>query len=179
MFNFFRKKEAGIPVTDRVWLTTTAKLNACAEALTKNQSLIFIAWFPQTITDTGEYFKQRSQPVPEMYLAREFHRGYAAGKSLLFLEHYPLAAKEDEFFKNAGLTEALVFSSLDEPLFTFFGGDRIAAVVRNLGLPEEDPVEHSLVSKSIRNAQENIAKKISVEQSAFSAADWFALNLPR
>ena len=48
------------------------------------------------------------------------------------------------------------YVSLDDDLMRLFGSDRIAKVMETLGLPDDTPIEHSLVSKSIGNAQKKV-----------------------
>jgi preprotein translocase subunit SecA len=43
---------------------------------------------------------------------------------------------------------------------------------------EEEAIEHSMISKSIGNAQKKIASKVNIEQSARSQKDWFQKNMP-
>ena len=45
------------------------------------------------------------------------------------------------------------FVSLDDDIMRLFGGDRIAGLMTRFNMPEDVPLEHPLVSKSIENAQ--------------------------
>jgi len=45
------------------------------------------------------------------------------------------------------------FVSLDDDIMRLFGGDRIAGIMTRFNMPEDVPLEHPLVSKSIENAQ--------------------------
>jgi preprotein translocase subunit SecA len=45
------------------------------------------------------------------------------------------------------------FVALDDDIMRLFGGDRIAGLMSRFNMPEEVPLEHALVSKSIENAQ--------------------------
>ena len=48
------------------------------------------------------------------------------------------------------------FVSLEDDLMRIFGGDRIKGVMTRLGLPEDQPIEHGLISKSIESAQKKV-----------------------
>lgn len=48
------------------------------------------------------------------------------------------------------------FLSLEDDLMRIFGGDRVKRMMDTLGLPEDQPVEHGLVSKTIESAQKKI-----------------------
>lgn len=45
------------------------------------------------------------------------------------------------------------FVALDDDIMRIFGGDRIAGIMTRFNMPEDVPLEHPLVSKSIENAQ--------------------------
>lgn len=78
---------------------------------------------------------------------------------VIFIEHYPLRKKEEELFQSLRLTEAKIYSSLDEPLFAHFGGYKIIAMMQKMGMHENESVQHSLVTSALKNAQEKIARK--------------------
>ena len=48
------------------------------------------------------------------------------------------------------------FLSLEDDLMRLFGSDRIGRVMERLGLPEDQPIEHSMISKSIETAQHQV-----------------------
>ena len=50
------------------------------------------------------------------------------------------------------------YVSLEDDLMRLFGSDRIAKVMETLGLPEDTPIEHPLISKSIERAQSKVEK---------------------
>ena len=61
-FSFFRKKE-NVPVagvfTDKAYMNTLAKMNACLERARKEPNTLFICWFPDTIRQFREFFNQQ------------------------------------------------------------------------------------------------------------------------
>ncbi len=48
------------------------------------------------------------------------------------------------------------FVSLDDDLMRVFGGDRIKKMMGSFGIPEDEPVENSFVTRALRNAQTKI-----------------------
>ncbi|MGE5392733.1 MAG: preprotein translocase subunit SecA [Candidatus Saccharibacteria bacterium] len=48
------------------------------------------------------------------------------------------------------------FLSLEDDLMRLFGGDRVGRMMQTLGIPEDQPIEHGLISKSIESAQHKI-----------------------
>jgi hypothetical protein len=98
---------------------------------------------------------------------------------VVFAEHYPLSKVEHTLFSTLGLKEIPIVSSLDEPLFMLFGGERTIELMRKLGMKEDEMVGHSMITASIKNAQRKLEKSIIVESKANSAEEWFELNLKK
>ncbi len=48
------------------------------------------------------------------------------------------------------------FLSLEDELMRIFGGDRVKRMMDTMGLAEDQPIEHSLISKTIESAQKKI-----------------------
>ncbi len=52
--------------------------------------------------------------------------------------------------------ESQFFLSLEDDLMRLFGGDRVTSLVGTLGLSEDDPIEASILSNTIENAQKKL-----------------------
>ena len=96
---------------------------------------------------------------------------------VVFAEHYPLASVEENIFARLQLKEVPVLSSLEEPLFKQFGGQSTIDMIKKLTSNEDEIIGHSLVTKSIRRAQESSAAKSGTDYPATSSKEWFTLNL--
>ena len=48
------------------------------------------------------------------------------------------------------------FVSLEDELMVRFGGDRVKNIMDRFGLPEDQPIENKIISKSIESAQAKI-----------------------
>ena len=48
------------------------------------------------------------------------------------------------------------YVSLDDSLMRVFGGDRVKSMIGNLGIPEDEPIQHGFISRSLESAQEKI-----------------------
>src|SRR5437667_765390 len=48
------------------------------------------------------------------------------------------------------------YVSLEEPLLRIFAGTRVNAIMQRLGMPEGEPIEHGLVTRSIESAQRKV-----------------------
>jgi hypothetical protein len=176
MFNFFRKKQPVLPVQEKIWMTQSAKFQFLLDGSKKNDQLLLVCWFPDTYSDISSFFSTNGMQQAPLQLAREIRQSMLTNKQVIFAEHYPIYTKEKTVFEELGLSSVTICSSLDEPLFTHFGGERIIGLMKSLGMEESSAIEHPMITRSIRNAQEKIEKKLSFEQSATSQKDWFEKN---
>jgi len=51
------------------------------------------------------------------------------------------------------------YLSLEDPLLRIFGGERLAAIMQRLKMPEGEPIEHSIVNRSIAKAQTRVESR--------------------
>lgn len=158
-------------------MSEAAKLNAIYEAWKKDPDTIFIFWFDASLDKAIALFQNESNATSNFITAREASHTHLSGKTLVFAEHYPLLEKETALFEKMHLTEVPVWSGLDEPLFKRFGADKIISTMKSLGMKEQDSIEHNMISKSIRNAQEKIAAKVTIDHNAHSQEEWMQKNL--
>ncbi len=178
MFNFFgEKKQNNIVVKDKVWLCEGNKWKACMNVAKEGKSTVFAVWFDATYRKLETLFSSNGLPADNIFVTRELARNYVQKVPLIFAEHYPLLTKEEELYQKLGLSTVTVYSSLDEPIFTHFGGDKFINLIKQLSMKEDEVLEHPLISSSIKNAQEKIYKAIEFEQSANTPDEWFLKNL--
>jgi hypothetical protein len=173
MFGFFKSSDSKVKVVDKVWMTSAARLQACRAMHQANPHCLFLAWFDET----ADALKQ-VVPADAVMLARDVELQQTHNRIVVFAEHYPLRKTEDELYTRLDLTEANVLSALDEPLFSFFGGERIQEMMRRMGMADHEIVGHSMITKSIKRAQEKLEKRVVSEQKATSQQKWFELNFP-
>ena len=55
--------------------------------------------------------------------------------------------------------ESEFYLSLEDDLMRLFGSDRVKTVMEKLGLPEGEPITHSMINKAIANAQNKIESR--------------------
>ncbi len=48
------------------------------------------------------------------------------------------------------------FVSLDDDLMRIFGSERVGQIMETLGLPEDQPIQHAMISKSLESAQRKV-----------------------
>lgn len=177
MFNLFKKKEAEIKITDKIWMTEAAKFQSMLEEWKKDNSIVFIFWFDETLRSVTSFLSKETIEPVSLLTIRETSAATISGKTIVFAEHYPLQEKETELFEKLKLEKVQVWSALDEPLFKHFGGDKIVEMMKQLGMKENECVENKMLSKAVKNAQEKIEKKVLAEQFAPSQKDWLEKNL--
>lgn len=51
---------------------------------------------------------------------------------------------------------SIFYISLEDNLMRLFGGERIASVMASLKIPEGEPIQHSIISKSVERAQKKV-----------------------
>lgn len=173
MFGLFKSREPEIKIVDKVWMSAEAKFKACAAMAEANPNCVFVCWFPGTL-DALKLFLHENN----LMLASQAASISLPDKMLVFAEHHPLSRKESVLFRFLNLKEAPVLSSLDEPLFMRFGGERTLELMKKLGMHENEVIGSNLITKAIRNAQQKIEKQVVVEREANSQQDWLTLNLP-
>jgi len=100
----------------------------------------------------------------------------------LFAGHYPLPAKENKIIEKLSSyrsAEITFCSSIDDPSFEPFGADRIVAILDQLGLKEDECIEHPMVSKAMANARAKIEGMVKHEVAAKSEGEWFLKNMKK
>ena len=180
LFNLFGKKEPGPDdhvFVDRAYITTAAKMKACAELARKEPSHIFICWFADTTIQFKEFFKQQGLDETLVTETHHLHASKLQNKIPVFVEHYPLHSKELDLIKNWDAKNIVVYSAMDEALFKHFGSEKLIPLMKMMGMKEDEVIEHNMVSKSIIKGQEKIAEQVSLEQSASSQAGWMEKNI--
>jgi preprotein translocase subunit SecA len=51
------------------------------------------------------------------------------------------------------------YLSLEDPLLRIFGGERLSGIMQRLKMPEGEPIEHSIVNRSIAKAQNRVESR--------------------
>jgi hypothetical protein len=180
LFNLFGKKdnEADNHVfIDRAYVSTTAKMMACAELAKKEPNHVFICWFADTATQFKEFFRQQELDEDLVTEIHYVHASKLINKIPVFAEHYPLHSRELDLIKNWEAKNIVVYSALDEALFRYFGSDKLIPLMKMLGMKEDEVIEHAMVTKSIIRGQQKIAEQVTVEQSAASQEEWMRKNI--
>jgi len=110
----------------------------------------------------------------------------AAGRDpealVIVAEHHFVPARDEHvaaYCRALPLRTRLRFhESLDTPLLAAFMTDAMQRLLGQLGLPETECIEHAMVTRAIRNAQDKLAGAATGDRAADSAQAWARLNLP-
>ena len=178
--NLFEKKEPEDNdklFKDRAYMTTEAKMQACATLAKENESVIFIAWFSDTAKQFKNHFTANGLNENRITEARYLTPSQLQSFTPVFTEHYPMHSKEENFVSNWKIKNIMVYSAMDEPLFKHFGSEKLIPLMKMMGMKEDEVIEHSMVSKSIVSGQKKIEAQVTIEQPAPSQAEWMERNL--
>lgn len=177
MFNFFKRKEQFFGERDRILITQEAKWKTLASICEKEKDVVLVFWFPGTLKTAQDDLISKPELTERFLLAGQVLQPQIEGKKIIMAEHYPLKQKEKDFFERMKLTGVEVWSALDEPLFKEFGSDKIIMMMKQLGMKEDEVIEHSMISSAISNTQEKIKGKVVIDQTAGSQEEWLRKNL--
>ena len=164
-------------IIETVWLNENAKWNSCLERLKQNPDTVIITWFEDTWHLLENLLSSANLPTSTLFPSRSVTHEHIINAPVIFAEHYPLHQKEKELYKKLHLSQAEVYSSLDEPLFKHFGGNRLTDMTNKINCQENEPLHHHLINTAIKKAQEKIAGMVAIEQGATSQAGWLMRNL--
>lgn len=99
--------------------------------------------------------------------------------SLLFFGHYPFLSKEDKLLSRISsvINSITFYSSIDEPSFEIFGSAQMISLMDQMGLKDEEAIEHAMVSKSMVRARQKMEERAKFDREASSEKEWFDKNL--
>ncbi len=178
--SLFGKKEEGEGTNifkDKVYIHSAAKMNACLHLATQSHKTFFIAWFELTAENFRSFFTNNGVDEAKVVMASAVDEQILRTHAPVFLEHFPLHAKELALVTSWQLNNIPVYSAMDEPLFKHFGSDKMVPLIKLLGMKEAQAIEHSYVTESIIKGQNKIADKVVVEHPATSQAEWMKINM--
>lgn len=176
LFDLFTKKPSGPTVRDLSWINKQGKWNGCLKLIAENPNAVLVSWFVQTAAELIHFAESKNKPAPEIRNAHYLSASAVENKTVIFLEHHPLFSKEENLLKDWKAKQVYVLNSMDDSLFEHVGGQNIADLMRKLGMQEDESIENTMISKSIRKLQDKIEKAITVENPAQSVEEWFARN---
>ncbi|MDK2798822.1 MAG: preprotein translocase subunit SecA [Clostridiales bacterium] len=107
----------------------------------------------KTFKELYEKFKQETNREREEVIA-------AGGLQIIGTERHESRRIDNQLRGRAGRQgdpgSSRFFISLEDDLMRLFGSERIAGIVEALGLEEDQPIEHKMLSNAIENAQKKV-----------------------
>jgi len=61
------------------------------------------------------------------------------------------------------------YLSLEDDLLRIFGAEKISSIMDRIGIEENQPIEHRMISKAIENAQKRVEGRTSTFGNIFSS----------
>lgn len=113
--------------------------------------------------------------------ARNIDLGQLHGyEDLLLVETHPIFSIHKQIVSQAEqhkLSEFICFTSLDAPIMQLFGGERLQSILSRMGLKEAEPIEHSMITKSLEKAQKKLEASLTQHQDIRSSPEeWVEKN---
>ena len=174
-----KKKETLKTVVKDLVFASHAESEKYLLEISKMHDTNIIAWFESDFNYLNGLFGANwNHSSVKVYL----HSSLAASEinpdiPMVLWGRHPLASFEDKALAALPKVQLLVgMTSLDDAFIQHFGGDNLKSLMEKMGHKEGEILEHSMISASIRNAQEDLDKKVENPISANSASDWFLLN---
>lgn len=198
MFGLFKSKPKVAPLTHHVYLSQTAlyrqligKVIKSSESLNR---LMLVYHFNETevairrLLEAAQInFGSSNDPIGTdsnvlLFQAKEIRQYSKIDEFsiILFCEIHPLGGVDVEFYQilkaQNERAEIVFYVSMDSPILTRFGAERILDMMNKLGMEENEKIEHKLIDKSILKAQEKLKQLIIHEKEAESIQKWMDSN---
>lgn len=195
MFGLFSSKPKGVKFD---YITYVTKVQKYKNVLTQfataanDKHVILIYFFDQTKEELlqlgialkinmSEDIGLLSSPGYVLLNGQELSKeGFIKADQVIFMEAHPLASvhqKAGDFFLSSGIQSITCYVGLDEALFQVFGGSRIATMIERMGMREDEPIAHTMVSKSIEKAQKKLEQDHPVTRDERGSQEaWLMVN---
>jgi hypothetical protein len=86
MFNLFKKKEASVKVTDKIWMSEEAKWKGIVNEWKQNPELVIIAWFDATYRHLQTVFAENTTGPVSLFISRQINGPEIADRKIIFAE---------------------------------------------------------------------------------------------
>lgn len=189
MFGLFKSKSAKKKIDYLVYRTEVAKYKMMVDDIrqkfTTTKDVIVVCFFKDTFQQLEQLFdvskiKQGDHGTRFTLLMHEEGGWKTFGQDyeMILGDLHPMASVMQEVAESYNGSKPLTcYLSLDNAFFNLFGGERLVAVLDNLGLGEYEHIFHAMVDKSIESAQKKIEAKVDFQKSANSIDEWMKINV--
>ncbi|HYG51849.1 MAG TPA: hypothetical protein VD905_13150 [Flavobacteriales bacterium] len=170
--SLFGSKKKGLQKSDKVYLhrktANKALIQHCVDAVMAGRRVVIIYFFKETRTEleAGVMNATNVQWV-HAFFTSQLRTAAVEGwhnVEVIFAETYPDLFAEQNVLLEMEVTgyanpTVTFYNGLDDPIFMLFGAERIQHLMKTMGLKEDEPVEHSMITKSMDRAQRKIADR--------------------
>jgi len=109
---------------------------------------------------SDEAKQQKAQQLRDEWQALHDHVVAAGGLHIIGTERHESRRVDNQLRGRSGRQgdpgSSRFYLSLDDPLLRIFAGDRVRAIMERLKMPEGEPIEAGIVSRSIESAQRKV-----------------------
>lgn len=199
LFSFLKSDKPAY--SDRVYRTTDMAMRGmitdAMQAITRKQVPVVLCFFEAELNQVKgflsknevpgnslENFNQLDQTVWISLASTGINQLSRLPKekvAIFFFGHYPLPSKENQLVERIQLSvpsaKIIFYSSLDEPAFKIFGGERLTSLLDKLGMKEDEAIEHEMVTRSMLRARERVQSNVRNEIPVQSEEEWYAKNV--
>jgi hypothetical protein len=161
---------------DMVCKNETGRLGYLMRLMMEHPDAIAVAWFADTQKQLNTFFEEKNIEGRQVLHVQDITAEQVQRRTVIFVERHPLFSKEQKFCigMKAGLVVRLC--TLDDELIKMFGSENLKPLMERMGFGEEEALEHSMISKSIEQAQQKLEQAVKIEKPATSPQQWFRLN---
>ncbi len=199
LLDWLRGKKDTIHIAeDRIWLTKQAKFDgiqrdiatAMAGAHPPDAAFV-VAHFDDCLGELRQLVASAGIDESRVLVTRSdalqgctAETGLDESHSILIVvgERHPRLSHDDAllaFARNLSCRCRFVqHASLEDPLLKVFIGERVHAMLRRLGMEEDEAIESRLVHRRLRSAQQRIEDQATGDAPAVSAEEWMQKNCP-
>ncbi len=173
LFGFLKKKEKEPVIIDKVWMNQKAKELGCLAHVGSNPGATLIAWSSLTFDRFQKYLNEENGLAVEIMMAGLTMPNRMKGREICFLEHHLFLKKEIEMLQSWKCEKAVFLNSLTDPVFYTLNPDRILLLMEKMGMEENELIEHAMVTKSIKRAQQKMEKERMLPEMSPAVKDWW------
>ena len=190
---FFSRKPKGPSKTYIAYKSKLAKYRSVMTVLTeKSGTSLMVYFFEQTAKEVRQLCEVLHLSISEPGISSggdiTLISAYDLSKHPLLdfseiacIEVHPLSGVNvlvEEAFQHKTGGQITYYIGMDEPLFEVFGAERILRMMEQMGMEDDEPIAHPMISKSLERGMEKLQKTlVNPRDIRTSPEDWRAANL--
>jgi hypothetical protein len=180
----FKKKAVQPGWVERVWIDCAARERALVRQAAAGPA-IFLGFFDEAVERLEAALTAAGlREAPGVVVQRvDQLTTLKPGAPVVLIEGHPLQgnleAAVGRVHALAPTLEVVCHSALDDALMRRFGGERTQGLMRQLGMTEDEALEHPHITQALAGARASVAKRlVPAVGSPRSADEWLRMNLP-